>query len=598
MSITEAQNIPVKKWLLLLGVPGSGKSVFCQQVAINGIAVGLPVIYVTSECTTEELETRLKNRGLGESFPESLAIVDAYTQTVGLSCKSHGKTLCANCADLNSLSMAITKLRGRLSGDRVLLVFDSLTSPYLFNGLKVVRFIQQFLVRFAQEGNAVMAAIDAGCGKESDMVAMTSLADGILQLEIEGRQQYIRVIKHPDLAPSRFERLLESKFEIDTILAEGFDPDFMRMYVSSLFFGRTCLRPHLGDYVNALWPKLAYWSSMLWDPSGFPLMIYENTREDQSATGSDIFISILPQPYKAMFSLINILKSTGIFPKDFSSVREMKRVWFWGFPYKTGARLERYGNIEYLPEISEQEEHYYRIYENSDCWGLDGVGEVLASYLPPAMAGHLTGLEGRDRNWHAIETKCLGLGDPYCEVKLVPYETNEVKQSLRKDPETVARIHKRLIENFAAYILNGKALKDRSHFGPLIHLQIPFHTFGFAHIAGDRSKVAIRMGGAKSGKEIAELLLTAKNEPDQVIQHVFKSLETLKAGIVTARGGKVRIEENIEPLRTKYMTTLKEPSCYFTTGFLSGLYQSVYGLQVKETKCIVAGGPYCEWEII
>jgi predicted hydrocarbon binding protein len=109
--------------------------------------------------------------------------------------------------------------------------------------------------------------------------------------------------------------------------------------------------------------------------------------------------------------------------------------------------------------------------------------------------------------------------------------------------------------------------------------------------------MAIRMGGAKSGKEIAERLLAEGLEPDRVIQRVFGSMERLRVGIAATAGGKIKIEENIEPMRTRYMTNLRDLSCYFTTGFLNGVYGATHGLRVRETKCFAAGHTHCEWEI-
>jgi predicted hydrocarbon binding protein len=39
-----------------------------------------------------------------------------------------------------------------------------------------------------------------------------------------------------------------------------------------------------------------------------------------------------------------------------------------------------------------------------------------------------------------------------------------------------------------------------------------------------------------------------------------------------------------------------KPSCFFTTGFLNGLFSAVKNQHVREMKCVVAGDPYCEWE--
>jgi predicted hydrocarbon binding protein len=155
-----------------------------------------------------------------------------------------------------------------------------------------------------------------------------------------------------------------------------------------------------------------------------------------------------------------------------------------------------------------------------------------------------------------------------------------------------------LLDKYCVLILEEKLPTDRPEFGPDIHLQIPFHNFGFAHIAGDHSRMAIRMGGAKTGKELADRLMAVGLQPEEIIDIVFESFRKLKVGVVSTTGSCITIEENIEPLRTWHMTRLRELSCHFTTGFLNGLYGSIYGMRIKETKCLAAGHPYCEWEII
>ena len=57
------------------------------------------------------------------------------------------------------------------------------------------------------------------------------------------------------------------------------------------------------------------------------------------------------------------------------------------------------------------------------------------------------------------------------------------------------------------------------------------------------------------------------------------------------------MKENCENVLTKlYPMKLKEPSCFFTTGFLNGFFSAVKNQHVKETKCIAMGDPYCKWE--
>jgi KaiC/GvpD/RAD55 family RecA-like ATPase len=183
LSLAEVQEVPKKSLILLTGSPGAGKSTFCHQVVLNGLAVEKPIIFVTTEHGPAEIIDLLKERGMGEPPPGALSFVDAFGETVGAETPERPDTVGANCEDLNSISMAIAKLQEGIGRRDVLLTFDSLTSPYLFNEKEVFRFMRLCLAKFASQGNSVLALMDEGCGKEEDLGAMMSIADGILRME-------------------------------------------------------------------------------------------------------------------------------------------------------------------------------------------------------------------------------------------------------------------------------------------------------------------------------------------------------------------------------------------------------------------------------
>jgi len=104
------------------------------------------------------------------------------------------------------------------------------------------------------------------------------------------------------------------------------------------------------------------------------------------------------------------------------------------------------------------------------------------------------------------------------------------------------------------------------------------------------------LGGAKAGKEVGEHLMQAGLKEDGAVKRILNLLEHCKVGKVTA-DEKIRISDSCEGLFVKFLTMrFKEPTCYFTTGFLNGFFHAVKNRHVKETKCIVSGDPYCEWE--
>jgi len=594
-SLAEIQEVPKESLILLSGPPGAGKSTFCHQMVLNSIATERPIIFVTTEQSPSVIIKLLREKGMGEPTPATLSFVDAFTDTVGLTCTPRSDTVCATCADLNSLSMATTKLQERIGQKGILLAFDSLTSPYLFNGMEVVKFMQLFLEKFAAEGNSVVALIDEGCGKSEDLVTMMSIADGVIKIELEEDKQLLNVVKHPKLRPTRIEVPIEAKPTVKSTLQ--FEPSMMRQFMKSMFGQEeAAVRSEVGDFVNLFWPNLAHWSGMLWDPKGFPMMIYELNKEDHSMARE--MMPFAPWRMRLLVNSLLYFQALGFFPKNFSRVKDMKKFskGAGGSPYGTGARMERSGISEYLEDVSKTDEHYFRVYENSDCWGLENVGATIASHIPPAMAGQLKGFEKGGRDWNAVETKCIGLGDPYCEFKLVPGEIDELRDSLEKDSSVVERIHERLMERLVGFLLHGKPLVQRPKLGSEVHVHVACHAMGFPHL-GERYRMAQRMGGAKSGKELGERLIKAGINEDEATKRVIDFMNYCKVGKVTL-GETIRIRENCETVRTKLATAIREPSCYFTTGFLNGLFSAVKNQHVREVKCVVAGDPYCEWEII
>jgi len=181
----------------LVGPPGAGKSSFCYQTVLNNLALKKPVIFVTTEQAPSEIILFLQERGLVEIQTAILNFVDAYHETVGLSVDGRLDTINANCGDLISLEVAIAKLQNKINKSNILLVFDSLTSPYLLNGQEVIKFLRFCMAKFVAEGNSILACIDEGCGRKEDLGAMMSIVNGIVKIEVKEGSRVLNVVKHP-----------------------------------------------------------------------------------------------------------------------------------------------------------------------------------------------------------------------------------------------------------------------------------------------------------------------------------------------------------------------------------------------------------------
>jgi predicted hydrocarbon binding protein len=201
-------------------------------------------------------------------------------------------------------------------------------------------------------------------------------------------------------------------------------------------------------------------------------------------------------------------------------------------------------------------------------------------------------LEKEDRDWNVMEIKCVGLGDPYCEFKLVPGEIPEMKGFLEGiDSSIVEKIHDRLMDQLTGFLIHNRPLGNRPQLGSgLFFPMILFDTY--PSLLSERYRMALRMGGAKAGKEVGEYLMNEGIAEDQAVKRFIEFIEYCKVGKITL-GETIRMKENCETFGLK----TEEPSCFFTTGFLNGFFSTVRNQHVKETRCIAMGDPYCEWEL-
>ena len=575
VSLSQLQEIPSKNLILLVGPPGSGKTAFCQQAVLSNIELR-PVIYVTTESTPSKVEDSLKQRGLGEVLPHSLGLVDAVHETVGLPSTTRPDTVDASSQDLTSLDVAISKLRER-AGENSLLVFDSLTAPYLMSGSEVVRFMRLTLLRFAAEGNAVLACVDEGCGKPEDLVAMMSTADGIVKIELMDGSKAFHIMKHPLVEPTK----IEVPMTWSPAIPFQIDAEMLSQHVamSMGLMAGTPLRTEVGDYVNLFWPNFARWCGMLWDPKRFPTMVYNATKHSKEVLQ---IIQRLPRMKRGLLKLF--------MPKNFSKVKDMKKA-----VSQTGPGLERdrFKIAEYLEEASKTDEHHLRAYETVTCWGFDNVGAALQLGTLGTWAGNLMVFEKEERDWNVVETKCIGLGDPYCEATFVPGEIDELKGSLESIDHTILeRIHTRLMDGLMGFMLRGEPLwKERPKLGNEVSLHALGHIMVLPAIVSERYRMAVRLGGAMGGKRVGERLMEAEMDENEAVKGILRLFEHCKVGKVSM-GETLRMVQNCE----SFMIKAEEPSCHFTTGFLNGFFSTIKNQHVKETKCIGLGDPYCEWE--
>jgi len=157
----------------------------------------------------------------------------------------------------------------------------------------------------------------------------------------------------------------------------------------------------------------------------------------------------------------------------------------------------------------------------------------------------------------------------------------------------VDRTHDRLMDQLVGFLVHRKPLPERPTVGGRIFFEEMHHVTGVPALLSERYRMALRMGGAKAGKEVGQHLMEAGVTGGEAIGRVIHFMEYCKVGEIDW-GDTVVMRDNCE----SFGLVTGQPSCYFTTGFLNGLFSAVMNQRVREVKCIAAGDSYCEWEIV
>jgi len=579
VSITQLQEVPRGSMILLVGPPGAGKSTFCHQITLNNLATNRPVIFVTTEYSPSDVTHLLRERGLGETPPGILNFVDAFHETVGLMTAGRPDTVDSSCGDLTSIEVAISKLQERIQDENILVVFDSLTSPYLLNGQRVIRFLRLSLAKFAAEGNSVFASMAEGCGKEEHLGAMMTTANGIIKMGIEDGSRVLTVVKHPLVEPTTIRVRMTAR---DTVLPlQTMDALLTRHYSEVTSRYEPSVRSEAGDFVNLFWRSLIFWSGMLWDPKRFPTMHYDLAKEI-TYQGANLIMKRHPWHIKLLWRFLpkKSLHWPGFFENRIFPIVEKP------------LEEERVGMLQYIPGDSKVDEHHTRISYSASCWSLENVGARLCYDEAAYLAGFMKFFDKERRDWNAVETTCVGEGSPYCEFKVAPGEQDELEDYLTSmDASKIERIGDRLTEHVKAFITDQKPLGERPKLGSGVHTHEFVYLVTLPALASERYQMAVRIAGATAGKRLGEHLMNVGLREEETIKRMIDLLEYCRVGNVSM-DETIRIRQNCE----SFGIESEQPTCFFTTAFLNGLFTTVKGQHTKEVKCIAVGDPYCEWE--
>ncbi len=183
-------GIPRRTILLLSGVPGVGKTVFCQQFIYEGLKNGEYGIYLTMDESPEDVKERMKIFGWDVTEYEKkgqLVFIDCYSWRLGELSGSKSRFALSSPTDINQLNRIVIEGQREVQkfSDKGRVVLDSLSTLVMYAGLEpVFKFTQVFAARAKQQNNTGLLVLEEGVHDEKLSNALQYTTDGVIEFRM------------------------------------------------------------------------------------------------------------------------------------------------------------------------------------------------------------------------------------------------------------------------------------------------------------------------------------------------------------------------------------------------------------------------------
>jgi len=175
--------IPRGSSLLLLGDPGSGKTVLSYELLHEELDSGRPCALLSYDAFPEDVQARMGEFGWDIISPlrkGRLKIIDCYSGLAG-----QGEGALRDPSDLTELNIQVTSFITKAKNAPVTLILDSLTP--IFNGVEAkqaVNFLQTVGAKVKMTGGLFILTASKGAIPEDSIAKIKNIADGVIELTL------------------------------------------------------------------------------------------------------------------------------------------------------------------------------------------------------------------------------------------------------------------------------------------------------------------------------------------------------------------------------------------------------------------------------
>jgi KaiC/GvpD/RAD55 family RecA-like ATPase len=173
---------------MLVGPLGSGKSTYAEAFLAEGIALGFPAVFVTTDVSPRVIRNDMSRHGWTIEEHEAsgnFVFIDGYSERMGAPKTSSARSL-AKVDDISELGIVLSEVLEDLVVARV--VIDSLSTLILHsNPVTMPRAVQRLSGRITQSSHSIMYVLEEGVHDEKTYATFSYLADAVLRFRLDDR---------------------------------------------------------------------------------------------------------------------------------------------------------------------------------------------------------------------------------------------------------------------------------------------------------------------------------------------------------------------------------------------------------------------------
>lgn len=171
---------------MLLGPLGSGKTTYAESFLAEGLALGFPAVFVTTDVSPRVIRNDMSRYGWSiEEYENNgqFVFIDGYSERMGAPKTGSARSL-SKVDDISELGIVLSEVLENLVVARV--VIDSLSTLILHSNPEIIpRAVQRLSGRIKQGSHSIMFILEDGVHDEKTYATFSYLADAVLRFKID-----------------------------------------------------------------------------------------------------------------------------------------------------------------------------------------------------------------------------------------------------------------------------------------------------------------------------------------------------------------------------------------------------------------------------